>query len=177
MSQLCLGENLTLDNPGDSVSHVVGSSAQKGNWKHFWEQHTGRRFGTCQTLGCSADAMVGAHVSVSTRTLTYHAYMQARIELQPKRMQKSFGCQEIKYYKGQRTPKRLATTSKYIMDTQGWSWPIAREKSIRSQKETKENSCDGPLYIYASVMCGCAGVAELDGRTRWVGRECESSRL
>ena len=37
------------------------------------------------------------------------------------------------------------------------------------KKVTKENSCDGTLYTYASVMCGCTGVAELDGWTDALG--------
>ena len=45
------------------VSHVVGSSAQKGNWKKFWLDHTGRVWPKkCQILGCGQRALVGAHV-------------------------------------------------------------------------------------------------------------------
>ena len=58
------GDNYTLDNSEDWVSHVVGSSSQKGNWKKYWQDHTNRSFGTCQTLGCSDPATVGAHVYI-----------------------------------------------------------------------------------------------------------------
>ena len=58
------GELLYLD-LDDEVSHVVGSSAQGGNWSKYWEQHTGRQFPkTCQIFNCGKDATVGAHVYV-----------------------------------------------------------------------------------------------------------------
>ena len=51
-------KTLTLTNTADIVSHVVGSSTQKGNWKKYWEKHTKKSFGACQILGCSSDAHI-----------------------------------------------------------------------------------------------------------------------
>ena len=49
----------------DLVSHVVGSSGQKGNWKVFWCQHTNRNWpNSCRIQGCSGPAEVGAHMWV-----------------------------------------------------------------------------------------------------------------
>ena len=58
------GDLLELDQD-DEVSHVVGSSAQKGNWKQYWMEHTGRQFPLkCQIYSCGNKATVGAHVYV-----------------------------------------------------------------------------------------------------------------
>ena len=58
------GDYVTLGMDNE-VSHVVGSSAQKGNWKKFWMKNTGRKFPQkCQTYNCGNSAEVGAHVYV-----------------------------------------------------------------------------------------------------------------
>lgn len=58
------GECLAL-NRDDEVAHVVGSSAQKGNWKKFWTNHTRKKWPqTCQIHTCGNPATVGAHVYV-----------------------------------------------------------------------------------------------------------------
>ena len=49
----------------DKVSHVVGSSKQKRNWKEYWMKKTGRKFPQkCQIYYCGNSAEVGAHVYV-----------------------------------------------------------------------------------------------------------------
>ena len=56
------------------LSHVVGSSAQKGNWKKFWLDHTGRVWPKkCQILGCGQRASVGAHVYIKYRSRSLHS--------------------------------------------------------------------------------------------------------
>lgn len=58
------GDHITLGGD-DMVSHVVGSSGQRGNWKKFWCDHTARKWPeTCKIQGCSNDAEVGAHMWV-----------------------------------------------------------------------------------------------------------------
>ena len=58
------GDHFTLEKT-DEVSHVVGSSKQKGNWKEYWMKNTGRKFPQkCQTYNCGNSAKVGAHVYV-----------------------------------------------------------------------------------------------------------------
>ena len=58
------GDLLRLD-LSDLVSHVIGSSAQKNNWKQYWMKHTGRQFPqVCQIYNCGKSAKVGAHVFV-----------------------------------------------------------------------------------------------------------------
>ena len=59
-----VGDHFTLEKT-DEVSHVVGSSKQKGNWKEYWMKNTGRKFPQkCQTCNCGNSAEVGAHVYV-----------------------------------------------------------------------------------------------------------------
>ena len=49
----------------DEVSHVVGSSLQRGNWKQYWLKHSGRKWpAKCQIHGCGQPASVGAHVYI-----------------------------------------------------------------------------------------------------------------
>lgn len=58
------GDIITIESH-DLVSHVVGSSGQRGNWKEFWCKHTGKRWpDRCQIQWCANDAEVGAHVYV-----------------------------------------------------------------------------------------------------------------
>ena len=58
------GDWMILDKCED-VSHVVGSSKHRGNWKQFWIKHSGRKWPPrCRILGCSEPATVGAHVYV-----------------------------------------------------------------------------------------------------------------
>ena len=56
------GDTISLGGE-DYVSHVIGSSGQKDNWKRFWCKHTERNWPrTCNVQGCSSDAEVGAHM-------------------------------------------------------------------------------------------------------------------
>ena len=56
----------------DEVSHVVGSSMQRGNWKQFWIKYSGRKFPKkCQILNCGGDAEVGAHVYVKYKQQSF----------------------------------------------------------------------------------------------------------
>ena len=58
------GDLLRLD-LSDEVSHVIGSSAQKNNWKQYWMKNTGRQFPqVCQIYNCGKSAKVGAHIFV-----------------------------------------------------------------------------------------------------------------
>ena len=58
------GDLLRLD-LSDLVSHVIGSSAQKNNWKQYWMKNTGRQFPqVCQIYNCGKSAKVGAHIFV-----------------------------------------------------------------------------------------------------------------
>ena len=57
--------NVLILEPDDRVSHVIGSSKQKGNWKKFWLKHSGRKWPKeCRILQCNEKAKVGAHVYV-----------------------------------------------------------------------------------------------------------------
>ena len=65
------GDHFTLQSH-DLVSHVVGSSGQKGNWKKYWCDHTGRSWpSTCKIQRCSNPAEVGAHMYVKQSHQTY----------------------------------------------------------------------------------------------------------
>ena len=49
----------------DLVTHVVGSSKDRGNWKAFWLKHAGRKWpDVCQIYNCGNPAQVGAHVYI-----------------------------------------------------------------------------------------------------------------
>ena len=56
----------------DFVSHVIGSSGQRGNWKQFWCDHTGRKWpATCCIQGCGNPAEVGAHMYIKSCQQTF----------------------------------------------------------------------------------------------------------
>ena len=58
------GDWMILDKKQD-VSHVVGSSKHRGNWKQFWIKNSGRNWPPkCRILNCREPATVGAHVYV-----------------------------------------------------------------------------------------------------------------
>ena len=49
----------------DEVSHMVGSSEHRGNWKKFWIKESGKKWPKeCRIFGCGNPATVGAHVYV-----------------------------------------------------------------------------------------------------------------
>jgi len=51
------------------VKNLNGTSgrlpAGYASWKEWWEAQTGRKFSSCSCSGCSAAAVVGAHVQKS----------------------------------------------------------------------------------------------------------------
>ena len=58
------GDNMVVE-LDDEISHVIGSSADKRNWKKYWMDHTDRNFPRkCQIYGCGNPAQVGAHVYI-----------------------------------------------------------------------------------------------------------------
>ena len=53
------GDHFEVDE-NDLVSHIIGSSAQGGNWKQYWMAHTGRKWPqVCRIQGCGNPADVG----------------------------------------------------------------------------------------------------------------------
>jgi len=49
----------------DEVSHVVGSSKDKKNWKEFWLKYTNLQWPKkCQIYNCGEEPTVGAHVYI-----------------------------------------------------------------------------------------------------------------
>ncbi len=58
------GDNFELDGTA-LVSHVIGSSGQRRNWKNYWCMHTARQWPrTCKIQRCGGNAEVGAHMFV-----------------------------------------------------------------------------------------------------------------
>merc|ERR1719295_510321 len=57
------------------VSNVVGSSTDTGSKKEYWEQKSGKKFGSCQISACEKEASVGAHLWVKGKTSNKVAYI------------------------------------------------------------------------------------------------------
>ena len=59
------GDHFEVDDT-NVVSHINGSSAQRGNWKQYWMEHTDKPWpsgpNSCKIHGCPNEAEVGAHV-------------------------------------------------------------------------------------------------------------------
>ena len=59
------GEHFLLDKE-DKVANVNGSSAQSGNWKKYWCEHTGKSWPSkCCIHSCGNKPTVGGHVYIN----------------------------------------------------------------------------------------------------------------
>ena len=64
--------DLVVIEDDDLVSHVIGSSGQRGNWKQFWCAHTARQWPSrCSIQRCGNDAEVGAHMYIKGSHQTF----------------------------------------------------------------------------------------------------------